>query len=662
MIDILIRVEGTSLKGKFSFLFLVPLLFSQSVLWSEEEADQSVQEAEIHSLFPLGGNPGASFPVQVRGRGLEDAYAVWVQTDAVVARIKQVSSIDLNPRQSYDGQKDKKKKEGQLVQLQVEIQKAAQPGIYSLRMVSSRGVSNAYPFVVTSDPATMEVENPQLGPSGTQRVTLPAVVNGKIDEPGDVDLYAFEASEGQEMHFEVYCRPDVAAPLGGGGFDPQLTLYKSSGSWFDPARLIEIAFNDEPHSENISTFPRFSQHLSEAGLFVVAVTAFLGKGTPDYAYQLRISTLNDPTLTDNMVFSAGSGWRERDFKRKLGEEWLRDLELRTVPSPDSGTGIGKTPASSAATARTEEPVDEAMLSGESGESVKTLNRVGEMEPNDEISVPTLVETPVVIEGSVDRPGDVDTFRLRVEPGERLVFELETPRSGPPHFNPKLTVLDSEGREFLTNIYRRIGRNFTFYLKTVEPKLVDTFKLGGEYTLQIRDVTSRSGDPDFRYRLMIRSQLPHVGSIYVEEAKKRVGGTLVSRLDEHRVNLIPGKAKKLTLVTEQEEGFNGQVALTVENLPPGVKAVPGTEVEPDRGPPIDEGPKERFVPRSQKVTILLWAEEDALTTRMPRWIQIRGRPVVGGKVGAPLPIGRIPLMVIAPPVVQSEPATSKGNGS
>ena len=180
------------------------------------------------------------------------------------------------------------------------------------------------------------------------------------------------------------------------------------------------------------------------------------------------------------------------------------------------------------------------------ESVKTLNRVSELEPNDEISLSTLVEAPVLIEGSVDLPGDVDTFRLRVESGERLAFELETP-----HFNPKLTLLDSEGKEFLTNIYRRIGRNFTFYLKTVEPKLVEVFKPGGEYTLQVQDVTSRFGNPNFRYRLLIRPQIPHVGSIYVKEMQKRVCGTLVSKLNGHRVNLIPGKAKKMTLITEQK---------------------------------------------------------------------------------------------------------------
>ena len=29
-------------------------------------------------------------------------------------------------------------------------------------------------------------------------------------------------------------------------FDPALTIYEPSGSWFDPERLNRIAYNDEP--------------------------------------------------------------------------------------------------------------------------------------------------------------------------------------------------------------------------------------------------------------------------------------------------------------------------------------------------------------------------------------------------------------------------------
>ena len=64
---------------------------------------------------------------------------------------------------------------------------------------------------------------------------------------------------------------------------------------------------------------------------------------------------------------------------------------------------------------------------------------------------------------------MDSFKFQVQTGERLAFEIETPESRTPQFNPRLGVFDGDGREFLTNVYKRISRNGQFYLKTVEPK-------------------------------------------------------------------------------------------------------------------------------------------------------------------------------------------------
>ena len=239
--------------------------------------------------------------------------------------------------------------------------------------------------------------------------------------------------------------------------------------------------------------------------------------------------------------------------------------------------------------------------------------------------------PTVLEGATERPGDVDIFKFKVEAGQGLAFEIETPEKGPPFFNPRLGVFDAGDQEFLTNVYKRISRNFTFYLKTVEPKTIYTFELGGEYYLQVRDVTSRYGNPSFRYRVLIRPQAPHVGDVVVEQKQ---------------INLARGGAKKLTVTTDQEEGFAGEIALKVEGLPPGVDAVTGTEVDPDRGPPLDEGHKKRFVPKSQTAVIMLVAGEDAPLTRWPKFIRVVARPVVDGKIGPPLPLEEIPLMVVA----------------
>jgi len=121
--------------------------------------------------------------------------------------------------------------------------------------------------------------------------------------------------------------------------------------------------------------------------------------------------------------------------------------------------------------------------------------------------------------------------------------------------------------------------------------------------------------------------------------------------------VPGEGKKLSVTTGQEEGFNGEIAITVEGLPQGVEVFPGTEVEPDRGPPLDEGYKERFVPKSQKATLVFLATSNAPTTSMPQIIRVVGRPLVEGKPGAVLAVREVPLMV-----VKKSEISRAGNGT
>ena len=68
--------------------------------------------------------------------------------------------------------------------------------------------------------------------------------------------------------------------------------------------------------------------------------------------------------------------------------------------------------------------------------------------------------PAILTGAVDRPGDVDLFQIRVQPGARLAFEFETPKAHPPRFNPWLKVRDAEGHELITNIFQEYGGDGT----------------------------------------------------------------------------------------------------------------------------------------------------------------------------------------------------------
>ena len=580
---------------------LIAILLAWLPLHAQGNPNGSRKEPEILSLFPLGGQRGTTLEVRMRGKNLGGTYAVWLDGGELKARVQRVDEIEL---MEYDlVKKAWKSQPGYRVSFQVEIDASADIGTHSIRAVTPQGVSNALPFRVTFHPVLTETGDPHQTPGEAQKLRFPVVVNGKISRGGELDFFGFDAAEGQELTFEVVSHL---------GIEPTLTLYEPAGSWFDPNRVRELAFHlgRLATPATIHTFdrmpnyerPRLTYRFSRKGHYLVQVGANMSKGGPDCPYQFRISPA-DPSVTRPLehrsVQGLPSGWAE--FSRKLEPDRLERLWSRTVRE----TADSSTPAAG-------------------------LSRLMEAEPNQSAGQAQEAAVGSIVEGSIDRPGDIDHYRFKVRDGAKLAFEIETPDVTPPFFNPRLTVLDAEGNETFNNIYRRLGRQFQFYSKTVEAKTLHSFESGGEFTLQVRDITSRQGDPSFVYRLLIRPQIPHMGDIEVKD---------------DRVNLRAGTAGKLTVITDQEEGFGGEIVLSINNLPAGVEALPGTELEPEKGINPDEGPKERFVPKSQKATVLLVAREDAPATPMPRMIRIVARPVVGGSLGPSQLVREVPLMVV-----------------
>ena len=122
--------------------------------------------------------------------------------------------------------------------------------------------------------------------------------------------------------------------------------------------------------------------------------------------------------------------------------------------------------------------------------------------------------PFLLEGSIERPGDLDLFKFWVKEKNRLAFELETPQTSPPYFNPHVSVLDKFGKEVFTNYFKKIAGDGDDWVKLIQAKTIYTFEEEGFYTLQVRDITPRFGEPKFSYRLLVRPQIPHVGKIEV----------------------------------------------------------------------------------------------------------------------------------------------------
>jgi hypothetical protein len=152
------------------------------------------------------------------------------------------------------------------------------PGIYPLTVQSGQWVSNVVPFAVGSLGECLEKE-PNNGPSNAQPVTLPIIVNGRVDPAEDTDVFCFAGKAGQRIVAEVYARR-LNSPL-----DSQLKLTDAAGK--------ELAANDdfEDKAAGLITHQADSwlcATLPADGKYYLHLRDAQHKGGPEYAYRLRI--------------------------------------------------------------------------------------------------------------------------------------------------------------------------------------------------------------------------------------------------------------------------------------------------------------------------------------------------------------------------------------
>lgn len=574
-------------------------------------------EPSLLSVFPLGGRGGKVFRTTVRGRSLDGAHALWLSTKTIQARVVSISD---EPQQPVTKGKSKKQPAIQLLEVEIETPENVAPGKYAFRVVTPRGISNPLDLHIHSEPVLLEQAEAHELPRQAQPLPRhPLAVHGRIDEVGQVDYYSFSARRGEQMLFEA---------LSSGPLDPAISLYEPTGSWFDEDRPTRLAFHDddgEPYP-GLSTEAALPYRFEKDGKYLVRVNGFWGYGGTDHAYVLRIVTAppeHEPQPAADAAADPADApeWSERTWTRKLDADRMKILWSRAVAdlAPTLEDADGK-PKQGAIPAAREIPIVDA-----------------DAEPTTTPVVPPKIPLPALIVGSVEHPGDIDRVSFSIKEGDELVLEVETPEKTVPEMNPYLRVVDDSGVEAFTNVYSNVNANGNIG-KEIQAKTAFSFSRDGEFTLEIRDITASYGDRAMKYRVLVRPRVPHLGEVHIAE--------------DH-LNLIAGQAKKLSVVTDQEEGYDGFVVLSIDGLPEGVRAVPGTEVEPDSPPPFSEGKKERFRTKSQKATFVLLPDPDAPATPMPVVARVYAQPVVDGKLGDRIFVKELLLMVARPPENLSE---------
>jgi hypothetical protein len=189
----------------------------------------------ITGIFPLGGPAGAQTAVQVTGWNLPAVTVT--QDDRDVA-----------------------------------------PGVYPLSVRAENYVSGHVPFAVDALPECFSREG-NHSQAAAQPVTLPVIVNGRIEQPGQWDVFRFQGRAGEEFVAEVVARR-LDSPL-----DSVIRLTDAAGK--------QIAFNDDFEDKGAGLQTHYADSyfrvtMPAAGDYYLYLGDAQHQGGPEYAYRLRL--------------------------------------------------------------------------------------------------------------------------------------------------------------------------------------------------------------------------------------------------------------------------------------------------------------------------------------------------------------------------------------
>jgi hypothetical protein len=155
-----------------------------------------------------------------------------------------------------------------------------------------------------------------------------------------------------------------------------------------------------------------------------------------------------------------------------------------------------------------------------------------------------------ITGRIETESDIDCFRFDAKKGDRISIEVYARRAWSP-LDPIIRILNADGAPQSENDDMRVWNKKNYQDSQIEFWAAPA---DGQYVVEIRDVHLRGGD-DFVY--------------YIKLENSRPGFDLV--LDSDKTWLTPGTSAAIFARAVRRNGFEGEIGLEIEGLPPGVTA-------------------------------------------------------------------------------------------
>lgn len=506
-------------------------------------------------IFPLGGQAGTEVAVEMLGERLANTQSiefdcrdlVWTHTsEASTGRVKGV----------------------------IRIAPGASLGPHMLRAVTADGYSTSVIFNVEQFVSAVEIEPNDKTEQAQMIDSLPAAIQGRLDGAVDRDVFAIRAKKGERRLL------DFRAIESGSAVEARMYLLDGEGQ--------PVHFNDD--RDDINENPLIDHTFDRDGTYYIKLDQYRGPRGFNFgkscAYILRISNLPRIEYVAPLGLRSGRTTRirlagsslerveavyltqsRRAEYRRMTYPYTMPIHFR--PDPESSDRVPRIPGKIvsknrsmvevefAVPADTEAGIWRVWASGSSG--------VADGPPLEIAGWPEFGESEAeradwkaggfTINGSLSRKGEKDVFRLEGMAGRPMHFWTLATQLGAPRLDSVLEIRDESGKKVAENDDVVAGQGTL--LGNPDSSLYFTPKADGVFFLSVSDRVNRGG-ADYQYRLKVASERPGFQLFTTPENFTAVrGGTGVIK-----VHLI------------REAGFEGEVSVWFEGMPPGVEAPKG----------------------------------------------------------------------------------------
>ena len=460
-------------------------------------------------IFPAGGQRGTRVDVRVGGLFLHHQCGFEMLGPGVTApsQLKRTTTLwfegPMLPLPDSQRQEDYPKD----MAGQITLAPDAAPGVRFWRLWTSQGATPSMKFMVGELPEI--VENEIDGDPIPVKITLPVTINGRIFPRENIDIWTFQAVKGQSVRCEIQ-----AARLGS-PLDARLEIYDDRGR--------KIAENDDYYGPD----PVITFTPPETGEYQVRVQDTQAQGGQAYVYRLTVTA--EPFV-------------ERIFP--LGARRGGSAEFETFGQHVPGKMTVAVPGNAAS-----DFAHSFTVAGKRTNSVPI-----DVDDLPEFRQPQTVAIafPAMLNGRIDQPGKIDTWKWHGKKGETWEFELRAARLGS-RLDAVINIADDQEK-----VLARAEAN------PLDPTLRFQVPGDGDYVVQIQDRFHSRGGPDFAYRLHVAAPPT------APDFRLWLGGDAVTVLRNN--TKVPARLK---INAERLGGFKDPIPLEIPGLPKDVTFTPTT---------------------------------------------------------------------------------------